>query len=277
MADFYSNNVIANDVKARNGHGTPYPVDSKELKILQDPLFGPGSKDFRPNPPQISPRQAFERLRTYQRPDAKSNNRWKALREAMKCEKLTWDLIIKVFDDIDACYFGGDLRRRVYLRWRPFDADEQIAIGMTMSVCPFKNRRRVSIHLRTNHKWEAVPKTTALGTLVHEMLHAYFLIHCGDFGSIEFGCADPSHGPIFMAAARMLERLTSLDLTNQSIWDDVRNEFARDEPTWTWEYERASIWLWTSTCMARHVVLNKTLTINIDSCGYQATTVHKSE
>ncbi|EME80385.1 uncharacterized protein MYCFIDRAFT_78127 [Pseudocercospora fijiensis CIRAD86] len=224
MAQFYSNNIIADNMTARNGHGTPYPVDSKELRILQDPLFGPGSRGFRTNPPRISLQQAYERLCTYQRPDAKSNNRWKALREAMKCEKLTWDLIIKMFDDIDACFFNGDLRRRVYLRWRPFDGEEEIAIGVTMSACAWENRKRVSISLRTNHKWEAVPKTSVLGTLVHEMVHAYFLIHCGELGSLEFGCMDPSHGTVFTAAANMLERLTSLDLTTDSIMNSMLKE-----------------------------------------------------
>lgn len=210
---YYSNNVVANDMTACNGHGTPYPVSSKELSILQNPMVGPEHKHYRKNPPKISHQQAYERLCTYQRADARSRNRWKALHEAMKCEKLTWDLIIKVFDDLDACYFNGDLRRRVHVRWKPFRGKEQVAMGMTEPVNLYHNR--VTIYLRTNYKWEALPKTTALGTLVHEMLHAYFLIHCGD--TKESGCVDPVHGPIFTAAARMLERLTSLDLTTKSM------------------------------------------------------------
>lgn len=228
----YRNNVLARNKTARNGHGTPYPVDAEELRILQDASFGPRSSGGRLYPGWwISVEEAFQRLFQPAANNADTNEKrqriHRTVQSLQQSQKLTWDLVIKMFPDIDACYFHGDLRRRVHLCWRTFP-DYQCGGGLT--IWPgFQggSNPRVRISLRTDMKWESLPNTFALALLVHEMIHAYFLVHCGHPGALEMAAQDPAHGPLFVAAAERLERMMGFHISVRLEFD--LPQLAREE------------------------------------------------
>ena len=211
--------------RAKRGHGTSYTVDPTELEILQDASFDQSSPLWRPYPSRVvHPQQAFARLQT---PVADTpETRVAAERIGAFLSRNTpimWDLCIKIFCDYDTVLFHGDLRRRVCLRWRPYSGiSGLVAAGMELNAIGLTQPRninedhipRITTTLRADLDWNALPRLAALGVLVHEMLHAYFLVNCGYPGCFEMQSDDPSHGPIWTAAANYLERKTGLSLTD---------------------------------------------------------------
>ena len=129
---------------------------------------------------------------------------------------LTWDLLVKMFNDLDIILFHGDLRRRVCLKW----VDMRLC-GMPRQLgythCPMNwNTHRITIMMSSDTEWRQFPPEYALGVLLHEMLHAYFAVWCGH-DTIEIAWEPdqhPGHGIIFMAAARRMERLVAVDMTS---------------------------------------------------------------
>lgn len=70
--------------------------------------------------------------------------------------------------------------------------------------------------MSTDIKWQQFPRHYALGVLLHEMLHAYFMIWCrqgDDELPLEPGLSS-HHGVMFTEAARRIEKYTSMDLTS---------------------------------------------------------------
>lgn len=156
---------------------------------------------------------------------------------------VTWDLCIKIFNDYDIVLFHRTLQRRVYLRWLPYSEipalvamrGELSCIGLTqpqdtggmmmmMMMHAGGNNLlpRIVITLRADLNWSALPRLAPLGTLVHEMLHAYFLVKCGFVGAQEFLAEDAYHGPVWTAAGRFLEGKTGLHIVDE--WTDQVRE-----------------------------------------------------
>ena len=78
------------------------------------------------------------------------------------------------------------------------------------------NNGRISIFLSSDTNWSAYPEDYALGVLLHEMLHAYFMVWCRD-NTLEMiwePGQHPGHGQIFMAAARKIGKKMAVDLTD---------------------------------------------------------------
>ena len=136
-----------------------------------------------------------------------------------------WDLAIKIFNDFDVSYFHGDLRRRVLLKWKEFGIweeirplkDSSIAIGCTCDANQAYNvHPRVMIALRTDCDWSH-PALSVLGTLLHEMVHAFFAINCGAEGATDEPGDNRDHGPIWTAAAEKIEELSGHKLRSRTM------------------------------------------------------------
>ena len=68
-----------------------------------------------------------------------------------------------------------------------------------------KHAPRVKIRLNADLDWASLGKRALLGFLAHEMLHAYFFIHCGVSGYhdlVTMPGMDSGHGIYFTRAAR---------------------------------------------------------------------------
>lgn len=131
-----------------------------------------------------------------------------------------WDLAIKIFDDFDAVYFHGDLRRRVLLKWKEFGTweelrpltDSSIALAITCGPNQAHNMLpRVMIAMRTDCGWSH-PALSIPGTLLHEMVDAFFDIQCGAEGSFNQPGDNHDHGHIWVAAAKRIKELSGFDL-----------------------------------------------------------------
>lgn len=135
----------------------------------------------------------------------------------------SYDLIIKMFNDLDTLIFHGDLRGRVNLRWEALDHVTVLGrhtekngelLGVTIPPVSW-HVPRVRIRLNVDVDWTQIPRWVLIGTVVHEMLHAYFYVHCGVVGyhdSITEEGMDRSHGRFFHAAARHVEAVWGLQL-----------------------------------------------------------------
>ena len=158
-------------------------------------------------------KQAFHRL--FQPEDDPAPEREAArqrYRQAMQNPHWSSDMPIKMFNDIDILLFRGDLRRRVNVKWDSFRAisicqqPDQI-LGFTMPPNT-SHAPRVKIRLNTDQDWARLGKRALLGTLAHEMLHAYFFIHCGVSGYHDLVTVpgmDSGHGFYFTRAAELME------------------------------------------------------------------------
>lgn len=158
------------------------------------------------------------------------------IKEVISSDKpIMWDLVIKMFDDLDLVYFHGHLGYRVLLQWVGFGesaaivaADPSLSnIGLTVPPYTYPNDHpRVRIYMRCDFKWDALPRLFPLGCLMHEMLHAWFIVRCGAYGARECEAEDPSHGPLFVEAAKWLEDQSGFDLL--SSWYRVAKQLRRE-------------------------------------------------
>ncbi|KAI7052050.1 hypothetical protein KC327_g686 [Hortaea werneckii] len=200
----------------------PQDIPESELQILQDSSIGPQHPAYRHLPPFLSMHDAYRRLISKHQGEESSPDWQAALRryiEAMSAPYGSLDLPIKMFNDLDTLIFHGDLKHRVNMRWetcrrvglcRPY----QTLLGITMAPTNWTIPRiRVGINIDVD--WRKVPRTQLIGTVVHEMLHAYFYVHCGVAGHRDLvlgGRMDEGHGVYFYAAGRQLERRWRLTL-----------------------------------------------------------------
>ena len=128
----------------------------------------------------------------------------------------TPDLLVKMFNDLDTVVFHGDLRYRVCLRWTDMRTLGMRGDGGCTLAPSNYNIGRIDIFLSADIDWSAYPDDLPLGVLLHEMLHAYFMVWCRN-ATIEMDPEPgqlPTHGRIFMAAARRIERRMCVDLTS---------------------------------------------------------------
>lgn len=199
------------------------PVDEEELRILQSETISSSSPAWRRYPSTISMSVADDRLQNRSgAPEFDVQAALDRIKEYTAEDRdIMWDIIIKTFDDFDRAYFQGILRRCVLLQWKPFREEPGIFavdpslknLGLTLQPnTPPNKHSRVRIYMRTDFKWDKLPKFYMLGCLLHEMLHAYFIVKCGGEGAREIGAEDPGHEPLFVRAAKWLEGRSGLDL-----------------------------------------------------------------
>ncbi|KAK5137578.1 hypothetical protein LTR08_007873 [Meristemomyces frigidus] len=205
--------------------GPQYPIDAKELLILQYPHYSPRNSGWRPLPSQTMPQsRALQQLLS--RLDAKPSKSQEAAATRIRATEgkpITWELLVKMFNDLDTLVFSGDLYHRVCFRWvdMRFTAEEYSGqLGFAQTPGPGRwNTERIRICMSSDLNWRQWPRFYALGVLLHEMLHAYFMVWCGDndIGSAE----GHHHGPMFTRAAKRIEKYTGMDLTsNPDKWMD---------------------------------------------------------
>ena len=130
---------------------------------------------------------------------------------------ITWELLVKTFNDLDAVVFGGDLFHRVYISWVNMCVIGEGSGQLGLTVPP-KNYEscRIRICISSDMDWRKVPRFYALGVLLHEMVHAYFIIWYRE-NELDPGkehAENPGHGPTFMKAAKRIERYMGTDLTS---------------------------------------------------------------
>ena len=201
--------------------GTDYPITQEELEVLQDVQLRPGRKGWRPYPRQgfHVEEAASEFVRGIK--DGSNYHRWtqeewegarNRLREFLdregNGESWTWhpDIIFKIFNDLDICFFNMELCRRVHLRWtsRPTRPD-----ALAVTEPPSRSCRRVQITLYYELICESDPPLyLVVGCLVHEMLHAYLLIMTlGNDHEYNINGKPSYHGPSFVRCAKVLDKV----------------------------------------------------------------------
>lgn len=127
--------------------------------------------------------------------------------------------LLKVLNDLDLVLFHGTLRNRVYIEWYG-----DFKFSSTVAWCDhahtgYNHSNRTSIHLDTNRAWFNVTLPTkhhVLGTLIHEMMHAYLFIVTGamDIPEVQETCvckARVVHGLMWQESVRLLA--SKLDLS----------------------------------------------------------------
>lgn len=197
-------------------------VDREELAILQDENFNSSSAGWRPPPRQITMPQALDRLLQDHNTTVEEAAEWAASHRRIIAfrdsgKPVMWDLVVKIFDDFDTVYFHDDLRRRVLRKWKQFGPwveirkvrYHEVALAATCAPGePTNTNSRVLIAMRSDCEWGR-PDTDLLGCLLHEMLHAFFIIHCGGQAAME---DNHGHGRIFVTAAKSIVVRCGLDL-----------------------------------------------------------------
>lgn len=143
---------------------------------------------------------------------------------ALSMPEDSFDIAIKMFNDLDAILFHGDLKRRVNARWIDLRHDPVSAesariraprwLAATNMPCDAR-WPRVWLRLNTHSPLWGREKRFVMATLVHEMIHAYFYVHCGETGcddEVTERGMDEGHGFFFHEARKRIEALTGLTL-----------------------------------------------------------------
>ncbi|KAK3677662.1 Bifunctional purine biosynthetic protein ADE5,7 [Recurvomyces mirabilis] len=173
--------------------GTPYIVPEDELRILQDPKFGPDDSEWRDLPVRVTLTQAHLLLKhaAGQRLTWAQMAARQRLLEAHRSPHGTRSpgLLIKMVNDLDTILFGGALRNRILVHWinmstytRRLDTlrsahEKPLATVLATTVVPPKRLSqsvRPAIYLSAEIMcYASESKVQPLALLIHEMLHAY--------------------------------------------------------------------------------------------------------
>ncbi|KAK4553281.1 hypothetical protein LTR86_009581 [Recurvomyces mirabilis] len=169
---------------------------------------------WRPLNSAISQGEALERLLA---PSARKhgfNDTLNRIRQAMRMPHASGSLLIKIFNDLDTVIFHNKLRRRIFLSWRHLTQEDPELICNPCAVlwgqtnpANFRGQPRIAIELNTQAPWHATTRKDSVGVLVHEMLHAWFMVHCGipDDVVVAKGM-DVHHGYYFHSARVYIEQ-----------------------------------------------------------------------
>ncbi|TKA77701.1 hypothetical protein B0A55_04010 [Friedmanniomyces simplex] len=151
--------------RAYANSGTPYDADEAELAFLQDPSVGPHTPGCRPLPVPMSREAALALLKT---PPVVTDDVVAAierLRNSKPLPHASYDLPIKMFNDLDTVLFHGQLKRRINLRWSKYEHGDSpwpdIKNGAVLGVtCPAGDhgQPRVAIHLNVLYPWVEEPR-----------------------------------------------------------------------------------------------------------------------
>ncbi|MCJ1226298.1 hypothetical protein MMC12_002948 [Toensbergia leucococca] len=112
------------------------------------------------------------------------------------------DIVVKAFHDLDKVFFQGRLEGRVTIKWKKakffkYDSSKGKTYGSTWSKAP----RGAQIFLNADAIFldqTSDPFKDMWGTLLHEMIHAYFDVMCG------IGEGSDHHGEDFQRIFRAL-------------------------------------------------------------------------
>lgn len=210
--------------------GFRYPgCTQEELQSLRNPrnnqrLFA--NSNFRPIPVHIATAELEEWLSSPRTAVARmAINNLQALREVSKF----WpDAPIKAFHDFDRAYFGGALSGRVELRWLgSADALRNFrfhALGVT---CPLRGTivpmAKMVLNAQLIFLVQEAPSKAyeSIGTLLHEMIHAYFYVRCANMDDPVSGSLgiDPGHGICFDALGRAISRRSYSEIGYKVFWE----------------------------------------------------------
>ncbi|KAI5358635.1 hypothetical protein Slin14017_G109180 [Septoria linicola] len=168
--------------KARNGHGSDYvrptsmsfALDYNALMTANE-SFGPHASDWRALPSPISMRRAKNHLcREPDLTDPKVSSALARIKEVISSDTpVMWDLVIKMFDDLDLVYFHGHLGYRVLLQWAGFGesptifaADRSLSnIGLTVPPNTYPNAHPRAPFMLGGWSTEKLPASQLSGLL----------------------------------------------------------------------------------------------------------------
>lgn len=133
---------------------------------------------------------------------AEYRDAWRRIKQ-LRSRSLTWhdyELVTKMFNDLDTAIFHGDLRYRVYLIWEDMQRSGNGTLNGYCRSPLWGTGERIGICMATRG---------VFGTLLHEMLHAYLKVWSRGGTDQEPSIEPergPGHGQTFMTCARYLER-----------------------------------------------------------------------
>ena len=164
--------------------GTPYPCSQADIDFHRRNVFpNPNKGPFIPcreSTKEIMWQNGTDRTVPPTEKTAIKNLR-SAVLAAQKNLAMGPDLAIKAFTDLDLVFFGGRLRNHVTVAWKPslsFPEDP----GQIWGICiphrskPGFSRIQLNAHMIFKEAWSRrtpAPFESMIGTLLHEMCHAY--------------------------------------------------------------------------------------------------------
>ncbi|MCJ1461956.1 hypothetical protein MMC07_000556 [Pseudocyphellaria aurata] len=181
-----------------DGRPNPEP-DPASIRVLKNPSAQPACSNL-----HLSTEEAFGQAHQAMSKYQRSN--FACLAPGKRNVYSTLELPFKVFDQLDREMFRSVLKGNVYMKWSDKMPD---GIYSTTQKAGSSKRPRITIIL-SRHLSEA-PRADILCTLVHQMMHAYFLQCCGYKG--QDGGRDGHdlcHGPEFQALLVTISNRCSL-------------------------------------------------------------------
>ena len=130
---------------------------------------------MRPLPRPIALKDAARRL--FQRHRTEKHNRtgkedaWDRIQDAFD-ESPSWDLYVKMFNDLDTVVFHGNLRHRVHFRWEEVRRNTRNNALAFTETPEQVNGTRIAIVMSSDTDWSHHALEDGMGVLLHEMLHA---------------------------------------------------------------------------------------------------------
>ncbi|KAH7139122.1 SprT-like family-domain-containing protein [Dendryphion nanum] len=127
--------------------------------------------------------------------------------QAIANEGRSSDIVYRTFRHLDQAFFAGHLKDAVYLDIGSLGSDVSGAT-FTHGRGPNQRVRRISIILNSDvHKHASAGHI--LASLIHHMIHAYFLVACGPQEEKEPDYDRLSHGTHFAKVMRTIKNLTA--------------------------------------------------------------------
>lgn len=230
--------------------GAPYSISERDLHILQSTTFDYHHREWRALPLSVDLQEAHRRLEAFahsgwtQRLRDARYRLWEAYN--LPQERITADLFIKIFNDLDKVLFNGVLRNRVRVSWEYISnrAPDVPPMGKGLAFCRpaqwlTQHIERNSIIIDAAWQPQLCNREISWGVLIHEMLHAYLIITTAGFFSDDrpprICPGDTTHGPLFERTCNVLAwRLAFPELTPADIAGFRDGQLPVMCPTW-WE------------------------------------------
>ncbi|KAF2239847.1 hypothetical protein EV356DRAFT_495649 [Viridothelium virens] len=205
-----------------NSHsGTQYPITDEELEVLQNANLRPGGKGWRPYPAHSRPvaevaagfvryikNESYCHSWTQEEFGEAASRLCGFFEDKDNGRSRDWypDIVFKVFNDLDICFFNMELCRRVYLRWQPH-ATRPGNLAVTEQPSRSCSRVRITLYYEDLCRGRP-PLFFILGSLIHEMLHAYLIVMTsGNDHEYNMRGQPCYHGPSFVKCAKILNRI----------------------------------------------------------------------
>jgi len=140
------------------------------------------------------------------------------------------DAAVKMFYDLEEVLFRGELRRRVIVRWASNVNGYPLAVplapegAIAITIPPGGYRQpRAAILINALFPYR-ISLIEIVGFVVHEMIHAWYLVHCGgDIGDDQASLPghDEHHGYYFFSAAESV----MMNVVQCLLRDDITRGF----------------------------------------------------